>query len=886
MARQTNPGTLLLVFNFYAKLFAPHQQMTKKVPTYSEIMFANNTLSQGEVMCFCVDFRIVPHLLTRNDVRNIWPFIGEEHGGDSSDVKRVGKELSLGGFQEFLVRVALLNGLTPEGRPNKLCEDRMPHSAINALVRWLHLDDRMAIKHKLATVGKKTQQRLASTSHESSLGNPYTKFDANRFTMLESLNPKRQSIGDMIAEANRSTRATKKRGRRNATVSVTQGSAVVQKAMKSYHHSLKHSFAKFDSELITTSWKKFQRDRATGQISRAYIDAGDVREGLEYHFIVKIKNQTKRGMYVTGVGLRGDGGEGDVPGMDGEERDDPSLTLTTKDATAANSDAASEEGGEKQDPDRYNISVRLDVETEDHESGRDTPKALVLHPGATRKLAVAVKALRSCEVFRMLQFRAVTVSNKEARRGTTFFDKSASDSMRKALLTSSEHSVTDKNKNMTAELALKAKGAIDTTEALLHQQREDAGAAPIAADAAEALAAAEKVDRSRPNSRNRNRSRPGTGKSRGAAAEVAAAAAVANTPAGTQIVVNCPLYLRCPCARDFYAQPKRLQQTLHQRMSLPPSAFDDDGNLAATYDGFDLDKGTFTASTMHPFGGAPDEEDELFVTSRSRRSSRRRGLLAAPSADEDDDSEEAMMRRTGFLGDNPAAKAARDRAREMREKLSKTEYMLELEQKTKDCWDGNYQFQRDRSATYRAAPARAAQKAKQILLAATRGGKDVAWQIPMLDVRLRMLAPTPKMEWKAREPEMAGVVQTEGAVRDAADRFKDGVDRQHASSSRIEHYAPMPVFHMKPVTKFSGLDMRNGKHLYAMLHGSTDSLAGKNASRTGPWKRDDGKMTRRSSKMSSRSRSTVFSREGRLTRPGTGLSQSSSLPLLATGRPM
>ena len=68
MARQTNPGTLLLVFNFYAKLFAPHQQMQAKVPTYSEIMFANNTLSMGEMMCFCADFRIVPNLLTRNDI--------------------------------------------------------------------------------------------------------------------------------------------------------------------------------------------------------------------------------------------------------------------------------------------------------------------------------------------------------------------------------------------------------------------------------------------------------------------------------------------------------------------------------------------------------------------------------------------------------------------------------------------------------------------------------------------------------------------------------------------------------------------------------------------------------------------------------------------------
>jgi hypothetical protein len=100
MARETNSGTLLRIFNFYAKLFAPHQQMQAKVPTYSEIMFANNTLSQGEIMCFCTDFRIVPHLLTRNDIRNIWPFIGEEL---ESETKRVGKELSFAGFMEFLV---------------------------------------------------------------------------------------------------------------------------------------------------------------------------------------------------------------------------------------------------------------------------------------------------------------------------------------------------------------------------------------------------------------------------------------------------------------------------------------------------------------------------------------------------------------------------------------------------------------------------------------------------------------------------------------------------------------------------------------------------------------------------------------------------------------
>ena len=834
MARQTNPGTLLLVFNFYAKLFAPHQQMTKKVPTYSEIMFANNTLSQGEVMCFCSDFRIVPHLLSRNDVRNIWPFIGEEHGGAHSEVKRVGKELSLEGFQEFLVRVALLNGLTPEGRQNKLCEDKMPHSAINALVKWLHLDDRMAIKHKLATVGKKTQQRLASSSHESSLSNPYTRFDANRFTMLRSLNPQRISIEDMIKAANSKRGATSSRGRRNATTAVTQNVSVVQKAMSKYHHSLKHTFARFDSELVTTSWKKFQRDRATGQICRAYVDCGDVCEGVDYHFTVKLKNQTKTAMCLKSLGLRGDGLDGDQAGTAHEDAEEGGSTVDVEGCMR-------DQAGQKDhgDIDRQNIIVSLDTNDEAHESGRDGSGGLIFHPGSTRRLSIKVKAIQPCEVFRMLQFRAVVISQKIARRGTAFFDNHSSAALREAIaspLQTRLASTLGTDGNLTIDSLNKKNAAF------------------------EIAVSSEAESRAKPASIQHS--------------------------VGAAVVVNCPLYLRCPSARDFYRQPSRLQQTLHQRMSLPPSAFEDDGNMSTTYDGFDTDKGTFTASTAHPFGGAADNSDaksDSYSTSRSRRGSRRSGLLGKFTDDgEDDDSEAAMLRRTGFLGDDPAAKAAREKAREMREKLSKTEYMLELEQKTKDCWEGNYQFQRDRSATYRKAPARAAEKARRILLAATRGGKDVATSIPTLDVQLRLLAPTPKMDWKLEEP---------ATLEDNQESFVAG-ERQY-EPARAEDYPPMPVFDMPPVTRFSGLDMRNHKHLYAMLHGSTSSIESKDRSRTGPWNslHQPLKMgAKRSFSTNGRrrasSRSTLLSRDGRLTRPGTGLSQSSSLPLLGTGRPM
>ena len=105
-----------------------------------------------------------------------------------------------------------------------------------------------------------------------------------------------------------------------------------------------------------------------------------------------------------------------------------------------------------------------------------------------------------------------------------------------------------------------------------------------------------------------------------------------------------------------------------------------------------------------------------------------------------------------------------------------------------------------------------------MLLKATRGGKDVAWKIPTLDVRLRMLAPTPKMEWKARHTTVPEVVATDGNVRSAAQHFKEGGARQHA---RKEEYPPMPVVRMRPVTKFSGYDMRNDSHMYDMLHGNS-----------------------------------------------------------------
>jgi hypothetical protein len=166
--------------------------------------------------------------------------------------------------------------------------------------------------------------------------------------------------------------------------------------------------------------------------------------------------------------------------------------------------------------------------------------------------------------------------------------------------------------------------------------------------------------------------------------------------------------------------------------------------------------------------------------------------------------------------------------------------MRELEQKTKDCWDGNYQFQEDRSAQYRESPKHARRRAKQVMYNATRGGKDVCLQIPVIDVRLRFLADPPKMEWSRRRASTAslGVPEENGEEAAAAATISgrslgqsasvpNTASAQNMTNSRQDDLKrgrgspARPPPPMVAVTKFNQkcFDMSNPKHLYNMLHG-------------------------------------------------------------------
>ncbi len=293
MARQMNPGTLLLTFEFYAALFAPHQQLIKKVPTYSEIKFANNTLSQGELMCFCSDFNITPDIVSKQDIRHIWPYIQEQHSGVGgvNHAKRIGKELSVEGFKQFLCRVALVNMVSPEGRKVVLSKKRQAHEAVLKLCEFLGFHDKKFIKNKIKVSGAATQNRLAGSIGMADGGNPYTKHDSKRFTMVWPPKKEKNDIESMIKAANEKKAKRKGSGIGNSGRALDSG--LYKSAMGYYMNSLKAIFAPFESEPVLNEWEVFLRDRPSGQVCRPYIDCGEIILKTAYKYQVILVNQSK-----------------------------------------------------------------------------------------------------------------------------------------------------------------------------------------------------------------------------------------------------------------------------------------------------------------------------------------------------------------------------------------------------------------------------------------------------------------------------------------------------------------------------------------------------------------------------------------------------------------
>eukprot|EP00753_Platysulcus_tardus_P016235 PLAT5515.1.p1 GENE.PLAT5515.1~~PLAT5515.1.p1 ORF type:complete len:681 (+),score=304.80 PLAT5515.1:59-2101(+) len=156
---QRKPGSVVLMFEFYAKIFSPSKQLSRRTLTYDEILRANNTLSFGEFLCLAKDTKITPQLLTKGELHLVW----ESLHRSKEDV--FFQEMNYAQFLELLVRVALL---AFEKRSNFEAAGGLPDGAsafaplrkVSLLIAYMRLDDLRFIRRFLDTTGSATAARM------------------------------------------------------------------------------------------------------------------------------------------------------------------------------------------------------------------------------------------------------------------------------------------------------------------------------------------------------------------------------------------------------------------------------------------------------------------------------------------------------------------------------------------------------------------------------------------------------------------------------------------------------------------------------------------------------------------------------------------------------
>ena len=98
LSRSANNPSLQKIFFFYAKLSKASVQRSTSNLTFGEIQIANTTLSPFECLCFLIDFKIIPTLLTKREFLSIWKWCKARRGrralsntSDSTEGKELGE---------------------------------------------------------------------------------------------------------------------------------------------------------------------------------------------------------------------------------------------------------------------------------------------------------------------------------------------------------------------------------------------------------------------------------------------------------------------------------------------------------------------------------------------------------------------------------------------------------------------------------------------------------------------------------------------------------------------------------------------------------------------------------------------------------------------------
>lgn len=158
---------LCSIFYFYTKVQSTFQKVGKSA-TYEEVENARVSLSFYELLLLCRDFRIIPKIITKEELYYLWKVMNVQKGKTGSKVSRL---VSFTDFKDFLARIAILAFNKP-GIRRMIINNRKdvggimpsPTELIGMLAKYLHLDDIDWVRNRVRTVGKATVSMINSRS--------------------------------------------------------------------------------------------------------------------------------------------------------------------------------------------------------------------------------------------------------------------------------------------------------------------------------------------------------------------------------------------------------------------------------------------------------------------------------------------------------------------------------------------------------------------------------------------------------------------------------------------------------------------------------------------------------------------------------------------------
>jgi hypothetical protein len=155
-------SSLLDIFQYYAALEPPNALQAK---TFSDVLETNDTMELVEFHTFLRDFQVVPRLLSKKEVREVWNSICADYvAAGHGTFKKMDFEV----FRDAIIRLAVC-AFCKNGLRNMMTKvhgfSLNARHAVDYFCKYLHLEDVHWVKRHINIVGKESQGARNYRSH-------------------------------------------------------------------------------------------------------------------------------------------------------------------------------------------------------------------------------------------------------------------------------------------------------------------------------------------------------------------------------------------------------------------------------------------------------------------------------------------------------------------------------------------------------------------------------------------------------------------------------------------------------------------------------------------------------------------------------------------------